>query len=354
MAGRPNGCKAYRPCQAAQIAEIIWFCYDTILELGLLGMLTVFGSTFLSIAGLTPRLAMGADTVMVDHFSLMPGGRGATQALAAHLAGAKVRFASAVGQDEFGNLALDVMRDRGLDLGGVKRIPSPTGLCTMLRDFDHQLQCIISRGASGAMVVEDIPEGWLDRWTTLLVQGETNESATMQAIGKVLTAEGRCILHLSPLVPISESVLDRVDYLILSETEAVELAASFAMRTDSARAIAFDIAARRHGPVIIMTKHLDIYVGFGTNVEHIPHAALDVVDTLGAEDALVGVFAAGISQGLPLADVLHRAVAAAALTASKPGLQTALPEEQEIDEIARNWPSDRQPAKPSLRRRPVA
>ena len=317
-------------------------------------MLTVFGSTLLSIAGIAPRLVMGADTVTVENFSLMPGGRGATQALAAHLAGAKVRLCSAIGQDEFGALALNVMRDRGLDLDGVKRIAHPTGLCVTLRDNDHQMQRIISRGASGQMVVEDIPDAWLDRWTTLLVQGETNESATMQAIDKVLKAEGRCILHLSPLVPISESVLDRVDYLILNEMEAVELAASFAMRTDSARAIAFDIAARRHGPVMIITKQLDLYVGFGANVEHIPHAALDVVDTMGAEDALVGVFAAGISQGLPLADVLHRAVAAAALTASKEGLQTALPEDREIEEIARNWPSDKQPERPSLRRRPTA
>jgi ribokinase len=317
-------------------------------------MLTVFGSTFLSIAGTAPRLAMGADTVTVDNFSLMPGGRGATQALAAHLAGAKVRFASAIGQDEFGALALGVLRDRGLDLRGVQRIPSPTGLCVLLRDFDHQVQRIISRGASGAIMAEDIPEDWLDRWTTLLVQGEANESATMQVIGKVLKAEGRCILHLSPLIPVSEAVLDRIDYLILNETEAVDLAASFAMRTDSARAIAFDIAARRHGPVVIITPHLDIYVGFGNNVEHIPHAALDVVDPLGAEDALVGVFAAGISQGLPLADVLHRAVAAAALTASKQGMQTALPEEREIDEIAQNWPRDKQPERPSLRRRPIA
>lgn len=315
-------------------------------------MLTVFGSTFLSLSGTAPRLAMCADTVTVENFSLMPGGRGATQALAAHLAGAKVRFASAIGQDEFGNLALSVMHDRGLDLGGVKRIAFPTGLCVMLRDSDHQTQRIISRGASGAMVLEDIPEDWLDRWTTLLVQGETNENVTMQAIAKVLKAEGRCILHLSPLVPISEAVLDRVDYLVLNEMEAVELAASFAMRTDSARAIAFDIAARRHGPVIIVTKHLDIYVGTGANVEHIPHAVLHVVDTLGAEDALVGVFAAGISQGLPIADVLHRAVAAAALTASKQGLQTALPEEHEIDEIAHNWPSDK-PERPTLRRRPT-
>jgi ribokinase len=316
-------------------------------------MLTVFGSTFLSLIGTAPRLAMGTDTVTVENFSLTPGGRGATQALAAHLAGAKVRFASAVGQDEFGSLALSVLRDRGLDLNGVKHIAFPTGLCVMLRDADHQTQRIISRGASGAMVMEDISEDWLDRWTTLLVQGEANENATMQAVGKVLKAEGRCVLHLSPLVQISEAVLDRVDYLILNETEAVELAASFAMRTDSARAIAFDIAARRHGPVVILTKHLDIYVGTGTNVEHIPHAALNVVDRLGAEDALVGVFAAGISQGLPIADVLHRAVAAAALTASKEGLQTAMPEEREIDAIAQNWPSDK-PERPSLRRRPIA
>jgi ribokinase len=203
------------------------------------------------------------------------------------------------------------------------------------------------------MVAEDIPDAWLDQWTTLLVQGETNENATMQAIGKVLKAGGKSILHLSPLAPITETILDRVDYLVLSEMEAVELAASFAIRTDSARAIAFDMAARRQGPVLIITPNFDLYIGLGATVERIPHPAIDIVDPLGAEDALVGVFAAGISQGLPLADVLHRAVAAAALTASKEGLQTALPVAADIEALAQNWPAQKEPEPPRLRRRPL-
>jgi ribokinase len=317
-------------------------------------MLTVFGSTFMSIASTAERLATGADTVMVDNFVFLPGGRGATQALAAYLAGAKVRFSSAVGHDAFGDLSLTILRDRGLDLAGIRRVPAPTGLCVLLRDGKQQLQQLISRGASGMLAADDIPEAWLDQWTTLLVQGETNESAAMQAISKMLKAGGKSILHLSPLAPITEIVLDRVDYLILNEMEAIELAASFAMRTDSARAIAFDMAARRQGPVLIITANFDLYIGLGSTVEHIPHPGLAITDPLGAEDALVGVFAAGISQGLPLADVLHRAVAAAALTASKEGLQTALPTNADIEELSQNWPAQKEPEPPRLRRRPLA
>ncbi len=315
-------------------------------------MLTVFGSTFLSVCANAPRLAMGADTVITDEFILLPAGRGATQALAAHLSGAKVRFASAIGMDGFGDVALASLREKKLDLSGMQRLAFPTGMSVTLQDSAGEIQRIVSLGASGVMKVDDIPEKWLDRWTTLLVQGETNETATMQAIDTVLKAEGRCILHLAPVTPISESILDRVDYLVLGEIEAIELASGFAMRTDGPRAIAYDMALRRNGPVMIVTQGLDIYIGIGGNVEHIPHPNVEIVDKSGADDALVGVFAGGISQGLPIVDVLHRAVGAAALAASRSGLQTALPEADEIDEIATNWPQDQQVAKPSLRRNP--
>ncbi len=317
-------------------------------------MLTVFGSTFVSITATARNLAAGAETILVDNFALLPSGRGANQALAAHLSGAKVRFASAVGHDGFGELAQTTLREKRLDLSCMKRIPAPTGLSVTLIDPDCHQQRIVNRGASGKLLIDDIPETWFDRWTTLLVQGEAGESTTMQAIDRTLEAEGRCILHLSPLVPISEAVLDRVDYLILNEMEALKLASAFAMRTDSARAVAFDMAMRRHGPVLIITPQLDLYIGMGMNVEHIQHPAIDIVDPLGADDALVGVFAAGISQGIPIADALHRAVAAAALSASREGLQTSFPEEREIEDISLNWPAEKEPERPSLRRRPLA
>ncbi|MES2906775.1 MAG: PfkB family carbohydrate kinase [Pseudomonadota bacterium] len=316
-------------------------------------MLTVFGSTLLSVTSRASRLPMGADIVLADNFVLKAGGRGATQALAAHLAGAKVRLASAVGMDAFGDVALVTITEKELDLSHVHRIPVPTGLCMTLCDDDGQMQRIVSRGASGAMKIDDIPDTWLDRWTTLLVQGETDEGTTMRAIDKVLGAEGKCVLHLSPLVPISETILDQVDYLVLNEMEAIELASSFAMRTDHPRVIAYDIAARRQGPVLIITPHLDLYIGLGTNVECIPHPNIPVVDMLGADDALVGVFAAGVSMGAPLADVVHRAVAAAALCASRPGLQDSLPSNEDIDKVAQNWPEEAMPERPTLRRKPV-
>lgn len=315
-------------------------------------MLTVFGSTFLSITTIAPRLVMGADLVTAEEFTLHPGGRGATQALAAHLSGAKVRFASAIGHDAFGDLTLGILRDKGLDLSGIQRIPLQTGMCVTVKDMDSQVQRIISRGASGAMTIDDIPENWLDRWTTLLVQGEVNETTNSQAINKVFEQEGRSILHLSPLAPVSEALLDKVDYLVLNEIEATELAASFAMRTSDPRSIAFDIAARRNGPVLIITQQLDLYIGFGANVEHIPRLEIKVVDRLGADDALVGVFAAGISQGLPLVDVVHRAVAAAGLTASKYGLQDALPAAEDIEAVVNDWPQHSE-ERATLRRKPA-
>ena len=71
--------------------------------------LAVVGSANLDLVARTERLPRPGETVTGASFARIPGGKGATQAVAAARLGAEVRFVGAVGRDDFARQALGYM-----------------------------------------------------------------------------------------------------------------------------------------------------------------------------------------------------------------------------------------------------
>jgi ribokinase len=55
------------------------------------------------------------------------------------------------------------------------------------------------------------------------------------------------------------------------------------------------------------------------------------VDTTGAGDAFVGALAVGLADRIPLSQAIPRAIAAAALSVTRPGAQASYPSLAEVD-----------------------
>src|SRR5256885_12312248 len=97
-------------------------------------MLLVFGSINIDLLVPVPGLPRPGETVLGGDYRLLPGGKGANQALAACRAGASVMMAGAVGKDAFAAAALCMLRRGG---GGpppgragpppTRRVPGPRG-----------------------------------------------------------------------------------------------------------------------------------------------------------------------------------------------------------------------------------
>jgi ribokinase len=65
----------------------------------------------------------------------------------------------------------------------------------------------------------------------------------------------------------------------------------------------------------------------------VPAPAVEVVDTTGAGDTLNGALAAGLADGLDLAGAVRRAVAAAALSTTRPGARGGMPTRAELEAL---------------------
>ena len=95
-------------------------------------MILVFGSINVDLLVPVPLLPRPGETVLGGDYALLPGGKGANQALAARRAGASVTLAGAVGTDAFADLALQSLRQGGVDLALVRRTDRPTGCAAII------------------------------------------------------------------------------------------------------------------------------------------------------------------------------------------------------------------------------
>ncbi len=95
-------------------------------------MILVFGSINIDLLVPVRDLPRPGETVLGGDYALLPGGKGANQALAARRGGSPVMLAGAVGEDAFAGAALELLRRDGVDLALLRRVAQPTGCAAIM------------------------------------------------------------------------------------------------------------------------------------------------------------------------------------------------------------------------------
>ncbi len=291
-------------------------------------MLLVFGSINIDLLVPVPGLPRPGETVLGGDYWLLPGGKGANQALAARRAGASVMMAGAVGKDAFAAAALDLLRRDGVDLALVRQVHRPTGCAAIMVDESGENLIAVASGANADVTAEMVPDQALAPGTIVLCQMEVPVAATAALIRRAARRDARCVLNLAPALPIDPGLLDDLDLLVANEAEAATLGGDAAA------------IARRLRQGFVVTRGAAGSTAFlrDGGRPDIPALAVDAVDTTGAGDTFVGVLAAGLDQGLALEVALRRASAAAGLACVAHGAQTAMPDTIAIDAAVARLP----------------
>jgi ribokinase len=295
-------------------------------------MILVFGSINLDVLVPVRHLPLPGETVLGGDYALLPGGKGANQALAARRAGAHVTMAGAVGTDAFADLALALLRRDGVDLALVRRVERPTGCAVIMvgAEGDRRGENLIAvaSGANRAAAAADIPDGVLGPATILVCQMEVPASETRALIRRARIAGACTVLNLAPAAPVDPASFGDIDILVANEGEAATLDAEPAA------------LANRLRQALIVTRGAAGSTAFLAGGGHIatPALAVDAVDTTGAGDTFVGALAAALDRQLPLAAALRRASAAAGLACLTHGAQTAIPDRAAIDDAVQRLP----------------
>jgi ribokinase len=268
--------------------------------------IAVVGSINLDLVARAERLPRPGETLTDATFERIPGGKGANQALAATRLGASVRLVGAVGDDPFADEALVLLREGGVDLEGVRRVPDTTGVALILVGGDGENEIVVAPGANRSVAAGDV-SGADAVLCQLEIPVETVAEAARQARFFCLNA--------APARELPPDVLGGVDLLVVNryELEAVG-------RHDGLTALTLG----RDGAVLIEN---------GEEIARAVPPAVNAVDGTAAGDAFTACLLVSLLEERPRVEALRRACAAGALAASRSGAQPSLPAAREIDAI---------------------
>src|SRR5438552_12363847 len=190
---------------------------------GIRSVILVFGSINVDVLVPVPLLPRPGETVLGGDYALLPGGKGANQALAARRAGATVVMAGAVGTDSFAGVALHALRRDGVDLALVRRVDRPTGCAAIMVGASGENLIAVASGANRAVAAASVPDSAFGRETIVVCQMEVPAAETWALIRRARAAGARVVLNLAPAAPIDPALFGEIDILVANQGEAATL-----------------------------------------------------------------------------------------------------------------------------------
>lgn len=270
------------------------------------------------------------ETVLGRSMSVLAGGKGANQAVAAARLGAEVAFVGAVGDDSFAGPATAGLRAAGVDLAALATVPGPTGIALVTVSADGENSIVVISGANATVAADTVSAhaATVAGADVVVLQGEIPRAATETA---ARLAQGRVVLNLAPVIELSADVVRRADPLVVNEHEArlaLSLVGGQDVPDDDHAAAARALTEAGVASVVITLGSAGAVVATRSGegeVATVPSPKVSAVDTTGAGDAFVGALASRLAAGDELLDAARLAARVGAYAVTGIGAQSSYP-----------------------------
>ncbi|HVH61921.1 MAG TPA: ribokinase [Candidatus Sulfotelmatobacter sp.] len=296
--------------------------------------IAVVGSANVDLTTFHDAFPKPGETIFGKSFDLGFGGKGANQAVAARLCGAKVAMVAKVGNDLFGPATIKNFEAQGIDASRVGIAESvSSGVAPIFVDPEGQNRIIVVKGANDLLAPEDVDaaEALLRKANAIVLQFEIPLRTVYHAVQFAKDRGIRCIVNPAPALPVDFEQLRGVDYLIPNESEAESITGMPAHTAGDAKQCAEFLLERGVKRVVITRGERGCLLANEEGTELVPPFQVPSVDTTGAGDAFIGSFAVFLGEGHPEKEALRRASLYAALSTTKVGTQKSFWNRPEFD-----------------------
>ena len=295
--------------------------------------ITVVGSSNMDLVVKSERIPVTGETILGGDFVMVPGGKGANQAVAAAKLGAKVYFIAKLGDDIFGTQSLSNFRKEGVNTTYVTQTKeAPSGVALINIDNNGNNIIVVAPGANSTLSPDDIraAENDIASSGALVAQLEVPVE-TIEFAAKMAHKHNVCfILDPAPARQLSAELLGMVDVLTPNETEARLLTDIEVTDDDSAMAAAKKLLESGTKAIILTMGTSGFLLATNDETKLVPAKKVDAVDSTAAGDVFTGSLAASLAAGKTLLDAALFANHAAALSVTKIGAQSSIPTLEQV------------------------
>lgn len=291
----------------------------------------VVGSLNADLVVSAPRFPQPGETIRGEDLQVIPGGKGANQAVAAARLGASVSMLGCVGNDNFGDFLLENLKSNKVNSQLIRRADSSTGTAIIVVDSDGQNSIVLSAGANGKVNEEDVKATSFSDYKLLLLQLEIPTSVVLSAARRAHENGLRVILNPAPARELPNELISLADFVIPNETELSLLTDVPVNDMNSAEQAARALLGVGAKNVIVTLGSKGALILTNEQVLHIDAYKVNVVDTTAAGDAFIGGFATALLQGKSLEESARYGCACGALATTQFGAQPSLPTKEAVN-----------------------
>ncbi|WP_025006652.1 ribokinase [Marinilabilia salmonicolor] len=289
--------------------------------------ITVIGSSNTDMICRVPSIPLPGETLMGTGFSTVQGGKGANQAVAAARAGGDVTFIACVGNDAFGQQAIEAYQKEGIDTSCIQKIDdTPTGVALINVADSGENSITVAAGANAYLMPETI-----DKFRDIilgsdivLMQLEIPVETVCHVTLMVSEANIPIILNPAPAREIDKTTLKLLTLVTPNEREASELSGLWPEARDEKES-ALEIQKQGVKSVVVTLGSRGAYYLDDKSSGIVESDKVKAVDTTAAGDTFNGYLVVEMAKGKSLTEAIDLANKAAAISVTRMGAQPSIP-----------------------------